>query len=585
MKRTLFLCVLILTITMMFAQDRVQTVIQDHNEAWAGNTKLPVGLVSEFAQRFTTTANVNLLQAARLYLGYPVVGGTYTSVTTSVYSVTTAAYPLPNVLLGSITTPASAITNIAVTGTYNTIDLSSLNISFRSGEEFYIGYRVNGGSYSTTPPSYSCTGGMGILVGIPTVAPNRAARYRRATLTDPYTWQTQATWNMGISAVVDYEVTHDVGLTAVNFYGTYTLPTNSDMVYDCDIKSMINITEHNVPVRLQITNAVTNAVMFTDIQTVASVDTHAVNVVFNPYSYPTEGRYNATITTQLATDQIASNNSYVFEQQAIANYPATITYDDGSCEGAYVLQNSIGSGFVSLFTPPYVPFKITDVRYYLYPSSWPPVGGNEFRIVVYDDNGPGGVPGTELYNQVVNGIRGQLNIFDLSESNIVLPDGSFFVGYIFTQIGDLSPGLGTDNNPPFADQNVTFEWITNPAPGTLYLTGITGEDFMISSTVAYPEPQNVTIVGRNISWSPIAGAGSYIVKSGFTPQTINTVEITTTNTSWTDPAPVVPKKFYDVTATSEAARGGVLSRTTQLHAAPLITPNSMSLQYYPEIAN
>lgn len=567
---------------MIFAQDRTQYVMQNHNEAFIYYTRLPTGLISERAQRFTTTANVNLLQEARMYWGYP--GGTYTSIITKVYTASNDAYPVPVTLLGSVTTPYASVTDYASTGSYNTVDLRSLNISFRAGESFFIAFSAVGGTYSPTTPFGNLTGPGILATGL--IGSNRAVRLRRPDLTSPYVWQAEPnTWDLGISAVVDYQIGHDVELSAVNFYGTYTLPNNSDMVYDCDIKSTVNVTEHNVPVQLQITNAVTSAVVFTDIQTVATVDTHAVNVVFNPYSYPNEGRYNVTITTQLPTDEVATNNSYVFEQQVIANYPATITYDDGTCENAYTLNNSIGSGFVSLFTPPYIPYKISDVRYYLYANTWPVPGGNEFRVVVYDDNGTGGVPGTELYNQVVNGIRGQDNIFDLSDQNIVLPDGSFWVGFIFTQTGVNSPGLGCDTNPPYADQNVTYEWITDPAPGTLYLTGITGMDFMINSTVAYPEPQNVAITGQHISWDAVNGAGSYVVKSGFTPQTITTVETTTANTSWTDPAPVSPKKFYDVTASSDAARHAGENRTAQLRAAPLITPNSSSLHLYQEIAN
>lgn len=579
MKKILFLCLLFITVGLMYAQDRIQYVMQYHNEAFAYYTRLPTGQITERAQRFTTTANVNLLQAVRLYLYLPI--GTYTGFTAKVYSATTAAYPMPNVLLGSVSVPASAY---VATDDYTTIDLSSLNLSFRAGEEFFISYSVDGGSYAATSP-WSTTNGLGILA-TGNVGSNRAVRLRRATLDVPYTWQTEINaWDLGISAVVDYEISHDAELTAVNFYGTYTLPVNTDMVYDATVRSTVNTTETNVPVRMQVFNAADNTLLFTDTQTIAALDTTAYNVVFNPYSYTVEGKFNVQIDVMLPGDEVTSNQSFMFEQQVIANYPATISYDDGSCEGAWTLTNSIGGGFVSYFTPPYLPYKISDVRFFLYGDTWPVPGGNEFRIIIYDDNGTGGGPGTELYNQVVNGIRGQLNIFDISAANIVLLDGSFFVGYMFTQVGTSSPGLGTDSNAPWADQNVTYQYI----PPNLYLTGITGEDFMINATVAYPDPQNVAIVdngnSKEISWSPINGIGSYTVKSGSDPMSITTLEATTLGTSWMDTSVGNDKKFYSIIATSDTPRGSAFHRAAPVIAAPAITNGNATLRYFEQANN
>jgi len=559
----------------------IESVIQYHGESFAYYTTIPSGYTSEWGERFTTTANVTLLKEARFYF-WPQVG-TFTSIQANVYSASTASPPLPNTLLGSITVPASAY---VATDDYTTIDLSSLALSFRSGDEFFITYSIVGGSYN--PTSYATTGGLGILATAYGTS-NRSVRYRRPTIPGTYVWSayTAAGWEMGISAVVDYEIQHDVELTTVNFGGTYTLPL-ADIVYDCDVISNA-ATETNVPVRLQVFNAVTNALLFTDTQTVASIGTTAVNVVFNPYSYTTAGRYNVTITTLLATDQIPTNDTYTFEQQAIANYPATISYDDGTCENAYVLTNTIDGGFVSWFYPPYLPFQVTAVKYFLYDNTWPVPGGTEFRVVIYDDDGTGGGPGTELYNQVVNGVRGAWNTFDVSNANIVLQDGSFFVGYIFTQIGTASPGLGCDDDPPIAGENVTYEWI----PPDLYLTGISSTEFMINATVGYPLPVDMTITqvtgGKQISWSAIDGGGiysySYTIKSGLDPNSITNFEATTTSTSWTDTAAESRNKFYSVIATSSELKGGFVPSAKHVLAAPTpITAGATAkpLHYYQE---
>jgi hypothetical protein len=580
MKKGILICLFLFTAFMIFG---IEAVVQYHGEAFAYYTTIPSGYTSEWGERFTATANVTLLKEARFYF-YPKVG-TFTSIQANVYSATTASPPLPNALLGSVTVPASAF---VPADDYTTISLSSLGLSFRSGDEFFITYSIVGGSYD--PTSYATTGGLGILATAYGTS-NRSVRYRRPTVVPPgtYVWSayTAAGWDMGISAVVDYEIEHDAELTNVNFYGTYTLPL-ADMVYDCDVQSN-GLTETNVPVRLRVYNAATSALLFTNTKYVASLGATPVNVVFDAYSYTAAGRYNVEVATLLTGDQLPSNDSYMFEQQAVADYPATISYDDGTCENAYVLTNTIGGGFVSWFYPPYLPYQITDVRYFLYDNTWPAPGGTEFRVVIYDDDGDGNGPGTELYNQVVNGTRGVMNIFDVSNSNIVLQDGSFFVGYIFTQIGTASPGLGCDDNPPIAGENVTYELVAD----TLYLTGITNTEFMINATVAYPKPVNMTITketgGTKVGWDAINGGGiytyTYTVKSGLAPNAITTTETTTSNNYWLDTAPS-PRKFYRVTATSAELKGGFTPRSRHIDASPIninAGATQKPLHYYQEI--
>jgi len=564
---------------MVFA---VETEVQYHNQLWDAYSSLPRGLSNEFAERFTCTANVNTLLSARFYFYHPTSLGPYTSVTVNVYSSLYDAgqdWILPNTLLGTVTIPASSVVAYP---NYTPVDLSSLHLSFRSGDEFFISYLVNGGSYGATSP-YSTINGLGLLGANSDPGSDRGARMYRDTLTSAWYWLYELNqWDWGISAIVDYDITHDAELTAVNFYGMYTIPTATDMTYDCDVKSN-GLTETNVPVKLTITDAVTHAVVFTDTQYIASLGATAVNVVFNPYSYTADGRYNVKIETMLATDQVTSNDSYLFEQQAIATYPATITYDDGTSDNAYAYYSG-GAELVSWIAPPYVPYQLTDVRYFLTDDTWPAGDGSgKFRAVIYDDTGTGGGPGTELYNQLINGTRGAWNTIDVSAANIV-SSGSLFIGY--RQVGDYPncPGIGTDETPPFAGENVTFEY--DYELGDLYLNGNPNDDYMINATVAIPSPQNVTIEkvsgGNKVSWTAIDGATNYTVKSGPSPETITSVETTVSGTNWTDTA-TGSKKFYRVIA-NFAAKGRYLNRDSKpnLTLPPSITPFTNAIRYYEE---
>ncbi|MCD8510593.1 MAG: S8 family serine peptidase [Bacillus sp. (in: Bacteria)] len=122
-------------------------------------------------------------------------------------------------------------------------------------------------------------------------------------------------------------------------------------------------------------------------------------------------------------------------------YEDEIAYDTGNAENAVVL-NAAGNGLAVKFTPDDMA-EVRGVNLYIWDSSWPVPGGNEINIVVYDTDANGN-PGNRVVGPVPATVdRGGWNYIDLSDYGFVT-DGDFFISTLQDQIGDLSPGVGTD---------------------------------------------------------------------------------------------------------------------------------------------
>ena len=69
-----------------------------------------------------------------------------------------------------------------------------------------------------------------------------------------------------------------------------------------------------------------------------------------------------------------------------------LIYDDGEADTAWAWDDN---KFAVRFTPPSYPVDLDTARICLRPD-WPDGDHEEFAIEVYDDDGPGGAPGTLL---------------------------------------------------------------------------------------------------------------------------------------------------------------------------------------------
>ncbi len=121
-------------------------------------------------------------------------------------------------------------------------------------------------------------------------------------------------------------------------------------------------------------------------------------------------------------------------------------YDDGTLEGAHPGAGSFVS-VVQLFTPSEYPFSYNEVC-----IRWLRGGADdeiEFDIVIYDDDGIGGEPGTLLATVpvVASGVPvfpGTFYNFDISSELLSIPDGGVYIGVQWDPSVDLAFGVGMD---------------------------------------------------------------------------------------------------------------------------------------------
>jgi len=375
---------------------------------------------------------------------------------------------------------------------------------------------------------------------------------------------------LNLSAVVEYESApeiHDFEVQTMYFYG-YFLPTETraNIDFEADIKNNGTFDETSVEIELVVTDTTyLRSVVYSNSKYISLVSEDSTTVIFDPWLESIPGEYLVSVTANLTGDMVSTNNVIIIEQQ-ICSYPTELTYDDGTAESAWV-KNTTGNGFANKFTPPYIPYSITNISFHVWADTWPDPGSNEMRIMILDDDGTDGSPGTTLHDEVVTVVRDAWNVFDLTGSrNIMLEDGSFYVASISTADYPNCPGQSVDSSGPFAGQNIAWDlqdgvWVQGYASF--------GDEYMIRASVDFGsvDPPVIAIDVINagadveLTWDPVSGANSYNVYSALDPNGTYTIEPTGTaisSTSWSESTS--EKKFYYVTASTDAA-----SRTLNLY--------------------
>jgi hypothetical protein len=151
------------------------------------------------------------------------------------------------------------------------------------------------------------------------------------------------------------------------------------------------------------------------------------------------------------------------------NAPGIVIHDDGTVETGY----QSGPGILGIFADKFTPTS--------YPSIYTSVclafnrlcGGNtseNVEVVVFDDDGPGGSPGTELGAMPVTVTNIPIfpdptpvwNSFDISSLNIVVNDGSVYIGARWTPPNFFDRAfLSSDENGPGDGNGYYFDNFDN----------------------------------------------------------------------------------------------------------------------------
>lgn len=196
-----------------------------------------------------------------------------------------------------------------------------------------------------------------------------------------------------------------------------------------------------------------------------------------------EGEYTIAVSapsfhsTQMSGIEVVGGEAteVTVEMRPFIGFDDEIAYDNGNAENAVVL-NAANNGMAVQFTPSEAA-SVNGVNLYVWGDDFPVPGGTETQIAVYDTDGEGN-PTTQLVEPFeIEVERGAWNYVDLSEYGVVT-DRDFFVTTIQTQIGDLSPAVGTDMSSNNAERSY------------LYVSGsfeqeLSYGNFMIRADVSY----------------------------------------------------------------------------------------------------
>jgi hypothetical protein len=150
------------------------------------------------------------------------------------------------------------------------------------------------------------------------------------------------------------------------------------------------------------------------------------------------------------------------------NAPGIVIHDDGTVENGYGGGPGITAIYADKFTPAVYPSIYTSVclafnRLCAGPTSYP------IEIVVFDDDGPGGSPGTELGALPVTITNIPIfpdatpawNSFDISSLNIVVNDGSVYIGARWSSDTLAQVYMSSDENGPGSGGGYWFSNIDN----------------------------------------------------------------------------------------------------------------------------
>ncbi len=127
-----------------------------------------------------------------------------------------------------------------------------------------------------------------------------------------------------------------------------------------------------------------------------------------------------------------------------------MSYDDGSWEDGVNWEDA-GSGWAVRFTPSSYPVTVDTARFYLILFSLP---GSQITCNIWDDNGPGGLPGTNLFSQTVSPAVKGFNGFwyegwyTVSISGVTINEGSFYVEMRYATTDPFNPFLAIDETTP-----------------------------------------------------------------------------------------------------------------------------------------
>ena len=296
--------------------------------------------------------------------------------------------------------------------------------------------------------------------------------------------------------VTPYQV-HDLAIADVVSEGSKAEFILQNEVYQpvAWIKNVGNQVENGTAVNCRITNA-SGATVYNQTLTSNTLNPGDVQEMnFLDWTATAVGQYSVTAVHNLPGDMNAANNTKVAEIDVVV-VPGELSYDDGVSESPWSWMGGFG-GMGNKFIPPVYPAEINLLSYYITAVATPPT----FYARIYDDDGPGGMPNTMLFDQVVN-VSTANQWYNANVAGVTIPDGAFYVSW--EMMGDGSTSIGIDETSPISRNAMEY-------------TGVWAEfrnsdnsDVMIRTSVgSQTVPVSVTLTPVGLPIQIPAGGGTF----------------------------------------------------------------------------
>ena len=198
-----------------------------------------------------------------------------------------------------------------------------------------------------------------------------------------------------------------------------------------------------------------NTILFADTITVSSLNAGEVDsLVFSPsWGTSSNGLYSLEVQSLLSGDMVPPNDS-MYVQFRVVTYPAELQYEETIHTG--VAWNGANSGYGAKFVPPRYPTQLTTARFNVNSTA----GLANVTVQILDDDGPGGYPGTVIYQTIVPVPAATWYDVDVSGENVIIDDGAFYIGCISDQASD--PYFGFDTLFPSGRQTWEYTGVWAP---------------------------------------------------------------------------------------------------------------------------
>ncbi|MCK4575707.1 hypothetical protein KAU34_04825, partial [candidate division WOR-3 bacterium] len=183
---------------------------------------------------------------------------------------------------------------------------------------------------------------------------------------------------------------HDVSCIDLFSKRGFFLPNPSFDTVGVVVKNFGNVTEKDIPVYLRVIDSLGMLVFF-DVQYIDSLNHNEIDTVFIPWNYNEDNDYIIEGYPWISNDCVRDNDKLKIKSY-IRTYPCELYYDYFE----YTLSTTTLDTVANKFFPPYYPCKIDSIRCCF--GCWQ-IGTTYtygIAIVILDDNGIGGFPGTEL---------------------------------------------------------------------------------------------------------------------------------------------------------------------------------------------